>query len=210
MAGHKKWRDLAAPLHADPVRHARIEEGKRALDVAIALGRLRERRGATQMAVAGALGTSQANVSRIEHEGNLQLSTLREYIEALGGRLEIAAVFPDMRVELDSPASHAEEEAGTGGAAVIAANVHTGIPTIADEQLVIAAEAIDPFAGIREEMNRRVPQGGRLESHVRIEGGRWCETLTIRDALGFVIDSHELTYDQPPPRAMSRDADVRR
>jgi hypothetical protein len=43
--------------------------------------------------VAGGLGISQANVTRIEHEEDLYLSTLRSYVEALGGRLEVNAAF---------------------------------------------------------------------------------------------------------------------
>ena len=43
--------------------------------------------------MAGGLGISQANVARIEHEEDLYLSTLRSYVEALGGRLEVNAAF---------------------------------------------------------------------------------------------------------------------
>ncbi|MBI4261223.1 MAG: XRE family transcriptional regulator [Actinobacteria bacterium] len=45
--------------------------------------------------LAGALGVSQANVSRVEREGDVYLSTLRNYVSALGGKLELRAVFPD-------------------------------------------------------------------------------------------------------------------
>lgn len=100
MAGHKKFRDLVKHIDADPVRRARSEAYKRAIDDALKLGALREQRGATQTSVAGALGTSQANVSRIEHEDDVYLSTLRGYVAALGGRLEIAAVFPDETIQL--------------------------------------------------------------------------------------------------------------
>jgi hypothetical protein len=37
---------------------------------------------------------TQANVSRIEHEEDVYLSTLRGYVEALGGQLELRAVCP--------------------------------------------------------------------------------------------------------------------
>ena len=43
------------------------------------------------------MATMQPNLSRIERGGEMELSTLRTYIEALGGRLEIAAVFDDER-----------------------------------------------------------------------------------------------------------------
>ncbi|HWE62415.1 MAG TPA: hypothetical protein VHB98_11945 [Chloroflexota bacterium] len=44
-----------------------------------------------------ALGMKQPSVSGIEHTGDLQLSTLRSYIEALGGTIEVMAVFGDER-----------------------------------------------------------------------------------------------------------------
>jgi hypothetical protein len=103
MAGHKKWRDLIAPIKADPVRRARMEEIGRAMDdidKIVALHDLRSQRGATQCDLAGALGTSQANVSQIEGRDDIYLSTLSHYVEALGGHLEIAAVFPDQTIYL--------------------------------------------------------------------------------------------------------------
>ena len=50
--------------------------------------------------MASTLGTSQANISRIEHQEDLFLSTLREYVEALGGTLELRAVFDDETVAI--------------------------------------------------------------------------------------------------------------
>jgi predicted transcriptional regulator len=52
----------------------------------------------TQVQLAEQLGISQGNVSRLEARSDIYLSTLRAYIEALGGHLEIAAVFDDERV----------------------------------------------------------------------------------------------------------------
>ena len=63
----------------------------------------REARSTTQVELASALGVTQANVSRIEHQDDLYLSTLREYVEALGGRLQIAAIFDDQTILLTPP-----------------------------------------------------------------------------------------------------------
>lgn len=68
---------------------------KRAVELEIALHELRERRGVTQEQVAAGLGTSRPNISRIEREDDVRLSTLQRYIEALGGELELVARFPD-------------------------------------------------------------------------------------------------------------------
>jgi len=104
MAGHRKFRDLVKSIDADPVARAEIEAEKRAIEDALMLAELREHRGATQTAIAGTLGTSQANVWRIEHEKDIYLSTLSRYVEALGGHVEILAVFPDETIPLMQPA----------------------------------------------------------------------------------------------------------
>jgi DNA-binding XRE family transcriptional regulator len=86
------------PLSADDRK--RVDLIKRAMQLEIALGELRELRGATQTQVAETLGTSRPNVGRIEKEIDVRLSTLERYVEALGGRLEIHAVFEDADIKL--------------------------------------------------------------------------------------------------------------
>ncbi len=90
---------------ADPVRRIRVEQLKQAMRDALTLAELRGEVGLTQRDVAKTLGQSRANVSRIEHEEDLYLSTLREYVEALGGKLQISAVFPDQMEVLLVPCS---------------------------------------------------------------------------------------------------------
>lgn len=99
----KKFSQLSAAIDADPSARAEVEQYKRAILDALTLGELRTARVTTQQQVAAAMGATQANVSRIEHQGDLYLSTLRTYVEALGGRLEIAAVFPDQKILLTEP-----------------------------------------------------------------------------------------------------------
>lgn len=94
----RKYRDLSAQAMADPLRRARIEQQKHAIRAALALAEIRAKRGITQMEVAEALEVSQANVSRIEHQQDVYLSTLAGYVRALGGRLEVSAIFPDMSI----------------------------------------------------------------------------------------------------------------
>jgi transcriptional regulator with XRE-family HTH domain len=63
--------------------------------VEITLQELREMAGKTQTEVADVLERTQSELSKIERRRDLLLSTLREYIEALGGRLEVRAVLDD-------------------------------------------------------------------------------------------------------------------
>jgi DNA-binding XRE family transcriptional regulator len=100
---------MPAARHIDEIRkrrplsddaRARVEAIKRAMRLEIALSELREMRGVSQATVAKILETSRPNVSRIENETDVRLSTLERYVEALGGQLEIHAVFEDQDIKL--------------------------------------------------------------------------------------------------------------
>src|SRR5690349_17676753 len=81
--------------HRRPPNRKRVDAIKRGVELDIALNALRERRGITQEQVASHLDTSRPNVSRIEREGDVRMSTLQRYVEALGGELEIVVRFAD-------------------------------------------------------------------------------------------------------------------
>lgn len=66
-----------------------------ALKSAIELRELRTLRGVTQAELADRLGRRQGTISELERRDDVFLSSLREYVEALGGRLEVEAVFDD-------------------------------------------------------------------------------------------------------------------
>jgi transcriptional regulator with XRE-family HTH domain len=78
-----------------PPNRKRLESIKRSVELDIALNELRERRGITQQQVAEHLETSRPNVSRIEREDDVRVTTLLRYVTALGGELELAVRFPD-------------------------------------------------------------------------------------------------------------------
>lgn len=107
----RKWTEIRDAAFNTPERRARLETEKRAFQSALALADLRESQGITQQSLAASLGTGQSNISRIEHEDDVYLSTLADYIAALGGRLEISAVFPDRTVRLIGPEPRGLDEA---------------------------------------------------------------------------------------------------
>src|SRR6185312_12878188 len=90
MSGHHKWSEIRSN---HPERRERVEAWARAYIDALTLAELRERQGMTQDAVARALAVSQANVSKIERRDDIYLTTLRRYVEALGGTVRVSAVF---------------------------------------------------------------------------------------------------------------------
>lgn len=65
---------------------------------------LRKARKLTQAEVAEKLQISQPSVAALEQRADIMLSTLAKYIEALGGQLEINAVFPEATFNLAPPA----------------------------------------------------------------------------------------------------------
>ncbi len=65
------------------------------------LQELRQARKLSQEALAEALGQRQSGVSKIEQRTDVYISTLRKYIEAMGGRLDIVAHFPDGDVRIN-------------------------------------------------------------------------------------------------------------
>lgn len=61
----------------------------------LALAELRDAMNKTQVKVAKDLGVQQTTVSRLEKRSDMLISTLRHYVEAMGGDLDIVARFPD-------------------------------------------------------------------------------------------------------------------
>jgi DNA-binding XRE family transcriptional regulator len=81
-----------------PARRKRVEA--RAAQLVAEETSLRELRRAhklTQARIAETLGIGQDQVSRLEQRSDLLLSTLRGYVEAMGGRLTIVAEFPHQK-----------------------------------------------------------------------------------------------------------------
>jgi len=62
----------------------------------------RKARNLSQEKLAQALETTQGEISKIEHRTDLYLSTLRSYIEAMGGELDIIARFKDGAVRIST------------------------------------------------------------------------------------------------------------
>ncbi|HSP77619.1 MAG TPA: helix-turn-helix domain-containing protein [Myxococcaceae bacterium] len=66
----------------------------------LTMAELRRLRGLTQVEVATAAGMDQSELSKAERRADHRLSTLRRYVEALGGELEVVARFGSERVHL--------------------------------------------------------------------------------------------------------------
>lgn len=94
----KKFSELYNKIPA--ARRTRIEEQVRKERRKIALSEMRKARSLTQNAIAKQLRIDQGAVSRLEKRTDMYLSTLRSYVEATGGRLEVRAVYVDETIDL--------------------------------------------------------------------------------------------------------------
>jgi predicted transcriptional regulator/DNA-binding XRE family transcriptional regulator len=76
------------------VKAVRVGDTDAGRVVGKSLKALRELAGLTQTQMANRLNVGQAAISKIEHLGDVQISSLQKYVEALGARLRIDATFP--------------------------------------------------------------------------------------------------------------------
>ncbi len=98
---YKRWRDLkdrTIPKERQEKIREKVEHELLEMD----LRAVRELLGKTQVDVADALPMTQSEVSRLERRQDYRVSTLRRFVEALGGELEIIASFGDKKVRLRS------------------------------------------------------------------------------------------------------------
>lgn len=78
-----------------PERQARIKaRAAELIGEEMALRDLRRAKQVTQEQVAQRLGGRQVYVSRLEKRADMKLSTLREYVQAIGGDLQLMVTFP--------------------------------------------------------------------------------------------------------------------
>lgn len=94
----RKFAELLEKM--DPARRARVEARVQATLADMPLQELRRARQMSQTQLAEHLEIAQSEISKIEHRTDLYLSTLRSYIEAMGGELELIARFPDGAVRI--------------------------------------------------------------------------------------------------------------
>jgi DNA-binding XRE family transcriptional regulator len=94
MTEPRKFRDLTARTMSG-VSLARAKSRAAKMIAEMPLQELRRARSLSQTQLASLLGTTQPEVSKIEQRADMYVSTLRSYIEAMGGALQIVAHFPD-------------------------------------------------------------------------------------------------------------------
>ncbi len=95
-----KWDDVArSRVGAEKLSELKAQ-ARAEVALEMNLPELRKALGKTQLEVADAAEMVQAKVSEFERRDDHVLSVLRRYVEALGGELEVNAVFDNKRIRL--------------------------------------------------------------------------------------------------------------
>ena len=96
MTGHRSFDNLRKRMSAE--RQMRNAEATKAALHEMALHELRQAREKSQEELASVLHVAQPAVAKMERRADMYVSNLRRYIEALGGKLEITARFPEIDI----------------------------------------------------------------------------------------------------------------
>jgi transcriptional regulator with XRE-family HTH domain len=94
-----KWSDIRRK-HTPEVEE-RIRKSVKDAAKVMTLYQLREARKLTQVNLARVLKVNQGSVSKMEKRADMYVSTLRSFIQAMGGQLQIKAVFAEGEVEIE-------------------------------------------------------------------------------------------------------------
>ena len=95
----KKFRDLMKTMPEE--RREEIQNRAEILLLEMALQELRQSRNLTQEILAKELGVNQPALSKMEHQQDMYISTLRKILGAMGGKLKLVAEFPDTEVVIN-------------------------------------------------------------------------------------------------------------
>lgn len=108
MAGRQSFATLRARMA--PAAQAAAEAEAMRLGEQMDLAEVRRALKLSQDEIAQVLQVGQGSVAKIEKRTDMYVSTLRRFIEAMGGELEIVARFPDHAVQIRNFADLAERE----------------------------------------------------------------------------------------------------
>jgi DNA-binding XRE family transcriptional regulator len=95
MTGHRPFARLREKM--TPAQRKTANERAASLRAEMTLAELRQARKLTQETLAGTLNVGQEAIAKMEKRADMYVSSLRRYVGAMGGELEIVARFPDGR-----------------------------------------------------------------------------------------------------------------
>ncbi|MDF2366446.1 XRE family transcriptional regulator [Sneathiella sp.] len=100
MAGRHKFSELRARM--SPESQARADEKSAKLEMEMNLSELRRAMQLSQEEIAAILHVGQGSVAKMEKRADMLVGTLRRFIQAMGGDLELIARFPNHSVKIEN------------------------------------------------------------------------------------------------------------
>jgi len=94
------WKDVTAARKLSPEKRAQLNSQIADEVMEMTLAELRKESGLTQEQAAQRTEMTQSELSKLERRDDRLVSTLRRYVEALGGQLEVRAVFGNKEIRL--------------------------------------------------------------------------------------------------------------
>jgi DNA-binding transcriptional regulator YiaG len=108
MAGRHSFAELRARM--SPEARVKAQAEAQRLGEEMDLAEVRRALKLSQEEIGQTLQIKQGSVAKIEKRADMYVSTLRRFIEAMGGELEIVARFPDHAVKIKNFADLNEKE----------------------------------------------------------------------------------------------------
>jgi DNA-binding XRE family transcriptional regulator len=103
----RKFEELRSKMSAES--RARVDARIKRIEAEMPLEELRAARDMTQQQLAKSLRVDQSAISKMERRADMYVSTLTRFVEAMGGQLEIRAVFPEGAVRITQFGELAEQ-----------------------------------------------------------------------------------------------------
>ncbi len=115
MSGRHQFQDLTEGF--TPERRRKVEAKQAELLAEMPLRELRQAMALTQQDLADRLRVNQPAVAKLEQRTDMHISSLRSYVEAIGGQLRIVASFSTGEVAITNFSSVSEAETTAGAEA---------------------------------------------------------------------------------------------
>jgi N-methylhydantoinase B/oxoprolinase/acetone carboxylase alpha subunit len=103
MTGHRPFNELKKKI--TPIQLQNIATKVEHLKGEMSLMELRQARKQTQISLSETLHVGQAAVAKMEKRVDMYVSSLRDFVQAMGGELEVVAKFPEGNVTISNFAS---------------------------------------------------------------------------------------------------------
>jgi transcriptional regulator with XRE-family HTH domain len=167
----RKFSELRAKMSTESQRRAKLRTQQMLRDMRLA--DLRRARELTQQQLAAELNVNQAWISKVERQTDMYISTLRAYVEATGGELEIIARFKDEAIRINHIAEFViEHEQPASSAANVPPSPNAGVNqnvrvSVFESQQTGTTQQVELWSGVGSNTGRSRTPAANTTSPIR-------------------------------------------